>query len=232
MKKTYPLLLCLLISSISFAQNISALDLLEKSIAYHDPQANWPSFNGELKVTMTTPDGAARVSNITINLPKEYFSVTAKKDTTITQYTLNKGVCTTSIKEQPEKGKRTPCETAALYKNYYTYLYGLPMKLKDQGTNIAETVEKKTFKGKEYLVLKASYDATVGSDVWFFYFDPETYAMEIYQFFKTENGNIKEDSGEYILLSENKEINAVNMPKTRAWYYNKDDKYLGTDTLE
>ena len=34
-------------------------------------------------------------------------------------------------------------ERANLYKNYYTYLYGLPMKLKNQETIIHEKFEKK-----------------------------------------------------------------------------------------
>ena len=221
----------LIVCGTSHAQKISAKAVLEKSIAYHDPSNQWPTFDGELQVTMSTPEGSPRVSNIKINLAQEYFNVTAKRDTTSTTYTLDKEVCTTSIKEKPAEGKRTPCETATLYKNYYTYLYGLPMKLKDEGTNISEKVDIKTFKGKEYLVLKASYDEAVGSDVWYFYFDPETYAMEIYQFFKTENGVMKQNSGEYILLSETKTIDGIKMPKVRAWYYNKDDGYLGTDTL-
>jgi len=124
------------------------------------------------------------------------------------------------------------CDRANLYKNYYTYLYGLPMKLNDPGTNLSETVENKAFKGKAYLVLKVTYDEAVGSDVWYFYFDPKTYAMEVYQFFKTDdNGKEKRDSGEYILLTDEAVVNAIKMPKVRAWYYNKDDKYLGTDTL-
>jgi hypothetical protein len=107
------------------------------------------------------------------------------------------------------------------------------MKLKDEGTIIDTKVERKTFKGKAYLVLKASYDKTVGSDVWFFYFDPKTYAMEVYQFFKTDDkGALKLDTGEYILLSETAIINDIKMPKVRAWYYNKDDTYLGTDLLK
>ena len=106
------------------------------------------------------------------------------------------------------------------------------MKLKDLGTNLIDTVDKKTFKGKDYLVLKVTYDEDVGSDVWYFYFNPNTYAMEIYQFFKTdENGKEKPDSGEYILLTEEAIVNGIKMPKIRAWYYNKDDKYLGTDNV-
>jgi hypothetical protein len=224
-------IVCLNFANTVNAQALTGHELLEKAIKYHDPFNHWSLFKGKLTITMTMPEGAPSVSDVAIDLPEEYFSITARRDTTSATYTLQKSICTTSIKETPEEGERMPCETAALYKNYYTYLYGLPMKLKDDGTHISEVVERKSFKGKEYLVLKASYDEAVGSDVWYFYFNPETYAMEIYQFFKTENGAMKKDSGEYILLSELTSINKIKFPKIRAWYYNTDDKYLGTDTL-
>nr|WP_262709923.1 DUF6503 family protein [Allomuricauda onchidii] len=110
---------------------------------------------------------------------------------------------------------------------HYTYLYGLPMKLKDPGTILSDKVQTKTFKGKEYLVLKVNYEGGVGDDVWYFYFDPKSYAMEVYQFYHAE----LENDGEYILLEGLEEINGILMPKTRLWYYNKDDKFLGTDIL-
>jgi hypothetical protein len=50
--------------------------------------------------------------------------------------------------------------------------------------------------------------------------------MEVYQFFK-----VAKDSGEYILLAGLETINGIKMPKNRAWYYNKDNGYLGTDIL-
>ena len=102
------------------------------------------------------------------------------------------------------------------------------MKLQDPGTQIDSNVIKKTFKGKQYLVLKVTYDEKVGKDTWFFYFDPKTFAMEAYQFLKDS----KPETGEYILLSGMEIINGIKMPKTRAWYFNKDDKYLGTDILK
>lgn len=220
-----------------FAQNISAEKLLEKSIFYHDPNGNWKVFKAQFTVEMTTPNASKRTSNIRIDLPKEHFSVKATRDTTTTVYTISKGKCYMVLNGKDmdsvtAKANNMSCERAELYKNYYTYLYGLPMKLKDPGTNLDKTVEKKSFKSKDYLVLKVTYDEAVGSDVWYFYFNPETYAMEVYQFYKAdENGNVKPESGEYILLSEEMIVNGIKMPKVRAWYYNKDDKYLGTDTL-
>ncbi|MEM5566552.1 DUF6503 family protein [Psychroserpens sp. AS72] len=220
------------------AQEISGNELLEKAINYHDPNHNWSTFNGELNITMETPNNKSRDSKIIINLPSELFYVHAKRDTITTEYTLEKTECTiklngaVDISEADKKTYNLNCDRANMYKNYYTYLYGLPMKLKDEGTIIHDKVERKTFKGKEYLVLKVTYDEGVGSDVWYFYFDPKTYAMGIYQFFKTdENGKLKPDSGEYILLTETTMIQEIKIPKNRAWYYNKDDKYLGTDFL-
>ncbi|WP_299098522.1 DUF6503 family protein [uncultured Winogradskyella sp.] len=224
-------------SLIAMAQNVSAKNVLEKAIDYHDPNGNWQSFNDKFTVEMTTPNSAKRTSHISINLPDEYFEVEATRDTVTTTYTLTKKKCAMYyngmlLDSIAAKEKKMSCDRALLYKNYYTYLYGLPMKLNDPGTNLSDKVENKTFKGKDYLVLKVTYDEAVGSDVWYFYFDPITYAMEIYQFFKTDdNGNEKPDSGEYILLSEEAMVNDIKMPKVRAWYYNKGDKYLGTDSL-
>lgn len=222
--------MCFMCFSVS-AQNMSGQQLLDKAIGYHDPSGVWPTFNGTLEVSMILPQGQARESEIQINLPQEYFSLRAKTDTLVTTYTLDKKTCETSIKEIPTNSKRTPCETAQLYKNYYTYLFGLPMKLKDPGTIISKTVVTQNFKGKEYLMLSARYDKEVGSDVWQFYFDPTTYAMEVYQFFKADPQGVGKNTGEYILLKNLKTINGIKFPKERAWYYNKDDGYLGTDIL-
>ena len=231
MKKLTTLLL-LFISITSFSQEITGDELLDKAIQFHDPNGNWAAFNGTLFVTMEIPKKSSRKSEIDINLPQEYFSVKAIRDTITTEYTVDKGVASFTFNgdskpsEAIKKKFNLNAERANMYKNYYTYLFGLPMKLKDKGTIIDQKITKKTFKGKEYLVLKATYSAEVGKDTWYFYFDPTTYAMEVYQFFKETK-----DSGEYILLSDLETINGVKMPKTRAWYYNKDNGYLGTDIL-
>ncbi|MCC1484362.1 DUF6503 family protein [Winogradskyella immobilis] len=232
------ILITLIIFNInSYSQTATPSQLLDKAIAYHDPNGHWQTFNDSFNVTMTTQNANPRESKIIINLLHQYYSVAAKRDGTTTTYTMDKGKCIMSyngavLDEVSAKAKGMTCDRAELYKNYYSYLYGLPMKLKDKGTHLGDKIERKTFKGKDYLVLKATYDASVGSDEWYFYFNPKTYAMEVYQFYKTDdNGNVIPDSGEYILLSEEAIVSGIKMPKVRAWYYNKDDKYLGTDTL-
>jgi len=226
--KKQVLFLFLLLSIATFSQQITGNQLLEKAIHFHDPKGNWKTFNGELFITMKTPDQIKRKSEIRINLPKEYFYIKSYKDASTEEYTVNKGICSKVVggNKNPSNDPKKTCKRANLYKDYYTFLYGLPMKLKDEGTIVHQKVAKKIFNGKEYWVLKVTYDENVGKDRWFFYFNPKNYEMEAYQFFKKE-----ENSGEFILLSGLEIIQEIKMPKTRDWYYNKDNRYLGTDLL-
>jgi len=227
------IIIILLTAFHCIGQELTGDQLLEKAIAYHDPQGNWSSFVGDLTVTMSMPDKPDRVSELSMNLVEEFFQIISERDGIKIDRKLNKNVCSFLLngrseffEEEKEKHKLT-CDRTKLWRNYYTYLYGLPMKLKDPGTIIDPITQRKEFKGKTYLVLKVTYEAEVGKDTWYFYFDPETYAMEVYQFFKIESDN----DGEYILLTGEEVISGIKMPKTRAWYYNEADKYLGTDVL-
>ena len=102
------------------------------------------------------------------------------------------------------------------------------MKLKDPGTLIDPLVQIKNFMGKKALVLKVNYTEEVGKDTWYFYFNPETFALQAYQFFHEEAKN----DGEYILLSDEGLVNGIKMAKNRAWYFNKNGELLGTDILK
>tara|TARA_R110002050_G_scaffold109711_1_gene220880 strand:- start:15584 stop:16294 length:711 start_codon:yes stop_codon:yes gene_type:complete len=228
------ILLAILFSLQSFSQELTGSQLLEKAIQYHDPNGNWNTFKGTLFVTMETPKSPKRESEIQIDIPNQFFSVKAKSGKNTSEYSIEKDsvqIVFNGERNPPKeilKKYKLSKKRGVFMKNYYTYLYGLPMKLKDPGTVIHLKVENKKFKGKPYLVLKATYKKEVGKDTWYFYFNPKTYAMEVYQFFHDETKN----DGEYILLTGEETVNGVKMPKKRAWFINKDNKYLGTDVLK
>lgn len=215
------------------SQELTGTELLENSIAFHDPESNWKSFKGKMLIEMESANADLRSTVLDMDLPGNYFKSTVTKNNYKIESELNKGKCvlklngSTSIYPKIKDSLNISCDRAKMIKNYYTYLYGLPMKLKDPGTIIASKVIKKRFKRKEYLVLKATYEKKVGNDTWYFYFDPKNYAMEAYQFFHDE----KKNDGEYILLSDIITVDKMKLPKVRAWYYNKDDAYLATDIL-
>ncbi|MEQ8476097.1 DUF6503 family protein [Fulvivirga sp.] len=211
----------------------SATEVLQKSIAYHDPQGYWSSFQAALKIDLNQPDGSQRESDINIDLQKGKFSMTERRGENVVMRSLNGEECTISFNGKSEfsdeesKKFGLTCDRAELYKNYYTFLYGLPMKLKDEGAVLYEDVEDVVFKEKAYLKLKITFKEGVGTDTWYIYLNPETYAMEVYQFYHDETKN----DGEYILLSELIEYEGMQIPKVRKWYTNKEDKWLGTDDL-
>jgi len=172
-----------------FAQNPTGRELLEKAIAFHDPNDHWKTFMGTLRVTMEKPNSSNRVSTIFMNLPHAKFELEVSKDGDTYSYDIQENRCeitlngATTISEEDVKKFRLSCERGKMYRDYYTYLYGLPMKLKDKGALIHEQTELKTFQGKDYWVLKVTYEPEIGNDIWYFYFNPETYAMEAYQFY-------------------------------------------------
>jgi hypothetical protein len=227
------ILLILFASILSFSQTITGDELLEKAIQYHDPNGNWNTFKGALLVSMQTPKRPNRESEINIDRPNQYFSVKATSRENTSIYIIDKdsiGIIFNGDEHPSDeilKKNNLSTSRAKMYKNYYSFLYGLPMRLKDEGTLIHQRIIKKNFMGKEYLVLKVNYEKEVGKDTWYFYFNPKNYAMEVYQFFHDESKN----DGEYILLTGEETINNIKMPKVRAWYYNKDQGYLGTDIL-
>ncbi len=231
MRNTLVLFCCLVFSS-TIAQELSGEQLLENAIRYHDPEGAWPTFHGQLTIVSESPGKSERVSEVTLDLPAKYFKVSAARDGDTISYVIDKGSCIPELKGNSTNAeaaaKEHACERGKSMKDYYTYLYGLPMKLKDPGTLVDPAVKRREFKGKEYLVLKVMYAASVGKDAWYFYFEPTTYAMQLYQFYHDESKN----NGEYILLSGETEVSGIRMPRTRAWYYNKDNTYLGTDILK
>jgi hypothetical protein len=232
--KRLQLALCLLLTTaFLIAQSLTGPQLLDLAIKHHDPKGQWNDFSGILDISMERPDKPARHSVVSVNLPESYYKMHTKSETGETIFELDHGDCQitwngkTDFSEEEAKQNRLSCERAEFMRNYYVYLYGLPMKLRDPGTNVHDEVQVKTFKGKKYNVLKVTYDASVGKDIWYFYFDQQTNAMEVYQFFYDEAKN----DGEYILLDGTVEFGKMKIPKDRTWITNHDEKLLGTDKL-
>ncbi len=233
MKHFIPFLLSLLVLTPALKSQMTATELLDKSIEFHDPKNNWDKFQGTLNFIVERPYKANGQRKVEINNKDQEFSFWAEYEEGTLNYTVSKDKGFTkwnnseSVPSDIAEKYRINADRAVMYRNYYTYLYGMPMKLKDEGTIIDPKVAVTEFYGSTYHRIKVTYKPSVGKDTWYFYFNLETHALEAYQFYKDES---KKD-GEYILFKDLMEIDKVKMPKVRAWYYNKDEKYLATDVL-
>lgn len=215
----------------SFFPDSEAQTLLQQSITYHDPDGQWAGFQQILLFQESRPNGNTREVSVLMDLPGQKFHYQMTDGDLKLERKLDQDQCSASLNGSsdisPEdlKKHRLSCEDIKFYRNYYQYLWGLPMKLRDPGTQLDPEVATASFQGKEVQVLKVTYAAEVGSDQWLFFLDPQTHALVGYQFFKP-NGN-----GEYITLEGEFNLGNMRLPKARSWFVNKDQSLLGTDML-
>ncbi|MEM8896037.1 MAG: DUF6503 family protein [Bacteroidota bacterium] len=188
-------------------------ELLAKTIAYHDPDGVWPTFQQELFFETDMPDGSVRSSQVKIDNATGTFEYQNPDRS----FGIKMDSC------YHISGEVRECDRIARTRNYYVYLWGLPMKLMDEGTDLDEEVYSEQIEDKAYQVLKVTYP----DDIWYFYINPETYAMEAYKFYKDEPNQ----KGEIIYLDGEMEVAGMKIPVARAWYRTENDEYLATDKL-
>lgn len=225
-------ILALLVGSVEADSSRSA-DLLEKSIAFHDPEGIWQDGVFQMHLEETRPDGPTRKTTLLIDNSTGRFEIATQRDGAQIDGVLAEGGCelrldgSTELTEE-ERGKyRLTCERLEWLRNYYVYLWGLPMKLRDNGTFLDPEVLETTYQDRAVDAVRVTYDPEVGSDVWYFYLDTETHSLAGYRFFHDE----AKGDGEYITLEGKVEAGGLRLPKARAWYTNAENRHLGTDTL-
>lgn len=218
----------------SFSQSLSGEQVIRKSIAFHDPENSWSDIHLILDLSETRPNGPNRSSLVEIDNPNGYFRLVRNIDGNAIGYEVTGDDCVPTL-NYSDKFSEEDVETFGLtsdrgitMRNYYTYLWGLPMKLRDAGTIVHKEVEKVKFHNRACLKVRVTYNEDVGSDTWYFYVDDQTFALVAYQFYHDESAN----DGEYIILEGMTKLGALTLPSKRSWYVNTDDRYLGTDVLD
>jgi hypothetical protein len=192
----------------------TGLQLVEQSIKYHDPKNKWPDLKATFFLKDSLPSGRdSRTYKFSVDNSKSKMSYSIDG---LTYEVWNDSVV--HIQGEIEE------ERALRMRNYHTYLWGLPMKLKDPGTIIDEEIKTEVINGKEYFVARVPYEA----DIWYFYFDPETYRMAAYKFYKDEPNEI----GEIIYLEGEIGFSNLKIPANRTWYRTEKPEFLGTDMLQ
>lgn len=224
----------IILSALSASAQVTASELLQKSIQYHDPQREWGTFQGTFYFEFENPEGTRSPSRVLIDLPNHIFRhVDSRKEKEIVRFE-GKDTCyatlggSTEFSAEEATKFRLKCENVQMYRDYFTYLYGLPMKLTDPGTILDEKVIDTTLLQARHLAIKVTYEPEVGDEIWLFYLDPNTYALKAYQFYREEDTQ----KGEVILLSGEYRYRNMIIPRHRSWYTFPDNKFLGTDRLE
>lgn len=195
------------------AEPITGRDFILKSIEYHDPKSTWPTLKATFLIQDSLPAGRdSRFYEFSLD-NKQSKMVYKIKD-------LHYIVWNDSV--QVFEGEIEK-ERALRMRNYYSYLWGLPMKLMDSGTDIEDSVKTEILDGVSYHVVRVPYE----KDIWYFYLEPDTYRMAAYKFYQDEPNQ----KGEVIYLKGEAEFQGMKIPANRSWYRTEIPEFLGTDQL-
>ncbi len=214
--------------------SLSSERVRDLAIAFHDPGALWDSGRFELTLDETRPDGPTRRTTLLLDNGAGHYRIRSESDGHVSERvlegdTLVRATLDGSTNVTPEQAEelRLSSEAALRTRDYYLFLYGLPMKLRDPGTILDPDVVSTTFRDRAALEVRVSYDPSVGSDIWYFYFDPVSYEMFGYRFYHDESAG----DGEYIVLEGLAEVGGLRLPAARTWYTHQGDRLLGTDVI-
>ena len=215
---------------------LSASELVDAAILHHDPKGVWAHAALVFDLQERRPDGTVRVSRLEFDNATGSFEVIGHQDAGSDggklDVTVAEGLCTFAIDgreptAEEVEARRLDCDRWTSMRDYYLYLWGMPMKLRDPGTLIDAEADRTEFLGREVDAIRVTYDPEVGGDTWYFYFDPKTHRLVGYRFFHDEAAN----DGEYILLEGETRAGSMSLSRDLSWYVNADDRFLGKDTL-
>jgi hypothetical protein len=227
------LIFCLFLLSYCNSAKGPGQQLLDKTIAYHDPEDKWSGLKAHLYLSSTDTAGKENPFELEIDNTDGYFSHITRADGKEIVKGLSGGKefylinGKSEISEEDRKKYELTPESVKWVHSFYGYLYGLPMKLRDKGAIVSDTVSSEAYQGKTYQTLKVTYEPGMGKEVWTFFLNPTSAAMEAYRFMFAPGSA----EGEYILLDETLDVEGIKIPKVRKWHLVKGNQYLGTDNL-
>ncbi|MCB0687830.1 MAG: hypothetical protein KDC53_14945 [Saprospiraceae bacterium] len=212
---------------------VDAAWLLKESIKYHDPANTWARSKTKLTLREIRPESEDRITTLTIDDRRGNFLMQQIRDGYKIEFKIS------GDDHQILLNGRVPEDTAVIsryrlnqqrvftMRDYYSYLYSLPMRLVSDGSIIAKEAKETIFDDQKVYAIKVTYPPQVGNDTWYFYFDKVTKQLTGYRFYHHEEDN----DGEYIILEDAIKVGNLLIPQKRSWYTNKGGEFLGTDIV-
>ncbi len=215
----------------SSSEGSVAEQLIAKSIKFHDPQGKWSEFSASIQQTSylerldpLTGEKMIRERKIDLDIPRSRFVMAQELEGHLLMRTVSgKAICTTewnkdSISQAERDQYRLDCAGAERMRDYFRYLIGLPMVLRDKQAIVQDTITEIEFEGNVFQVVTIDYPPSGEHPTWQFYIDPESGALHQAKFFRTntEDGTL---SGEIIRLEDPTEFGGMVKFGRFVWTY-------------
>ncbi len=213
-----------------FAQTAS--ELLDKAIAFHDPQQKWNNYSGKVHLETIFSDGNAYGGEIIeIQTKEDYYKATGISNMTIKG--IKSGVIFREVNgdknpnEDAIKKYNLGDETIRMFKWWHYIHLGLLMELKASGMLLDDKVETIKFQGNDCLALTFNYDASkVKNDLykgtWIIYLDPVIFSLKGFKV-------VSEDWNRYVVFSGILEVNGIKIPQYRTYFNSEDNSFSFVD---
>ncbi len=200
----------------STAGSLSAEEIIDKSVTFHDPSNNWHKLHARFMFVSKFKNNPFPTENlaITINNPKNEFKYQNIQRNFEASFTPNN--CKTI-------SKTGDCNNYTWTKNFYTYVWGLPMKLKDTGVKIDSSYTTEVLHNQKCYKVSVQYPA----ENYFFYFRCSDFELVAFSFLKNDSsghGEFVEMSGKYI-------FNNITFPRKRVCKELVTKKILGENSV-
>lgn len=194
----------------------SSREIVNKSIAFHDPGNNWKNFKGKLffESRFSFNDSVPEALELTFDIANQFFrykNIDRKVD-----IIYNKDVCELIS----ENGS---CDGYSLTSKFYPFIWGLPMKLNEPGVHPEKDFRKTTFNNLSAWEVEVRYT----NENYWYYFDVNNYALVGFKFIKNDSSQ----KGEIVVLKDIDSLNEIKFPKHRTWL-NLDSTLIGTNELK
>ncbi len=211
-----------------------AAKLVERSIAFHDPEGIWGSRAVDMGWFGTGADGSERVAvELHFGSDQDDFMLSGRYAGSSIEYETTARSWSASVDGESSPDEETVArmrldrEGGMFWRSYYGFLAGLPMKIPDPGARLDPEIAETVFEGRDVQAVRVTYDPEVGGDTWYFYFDPASAQLVGCRFYHDESAN----DGEYITFEGLAEGGGLRLPRYREWYTNDGDRFLGSDEI-
>ncbi|MCB0854363.1 MAG: hypothetical protein KDD63_19205 [Bacteroidetes bacterium] len=185
--------------------------LIQKAVETHGGLAKWRSYHQLSFDVLTGSEENINRETILTDLNSRYEKISGEG--------YQMGYDGTNYWYKLEEEGKEPNTKFMINLNFY--FFAMPFVLADPGVN-EENLGRKTLNGKEYEVVKATFDPGTGvapDDQYILYLDPETYQLEILLYSVTYFN--KENATQYNALyyREWQEADGLKVPKTIVRHY-------------
>ncbi len=217
----------------TFGQIMTNKSIIEKAIHYHDPDNSWSFFKGNFLIDLTKGD-EKEVVFLTVDNGKStaiWKELLKNNDTLTGGFIKDSCILQRNRKNIPQEGQlenfMLDCKSITERTQYWIYMFGLPMKLQDEAVNFVGQPEKVSFLGQTFWQITVNYNSKQSEEYWKFFFDPQTFAFKIAQYFHPA----LDGDSEYIIYEEEEKINGITIPAKHSWYLFNNREFIGSEKL-